>query len=104
MSLKAEAQAVHLSDVPMHVHAGHVSRAAAAVSRAHCSCHCCSLLCLQHVHLLWQGVTEKSLCMQGTSAELRQLSAEGLGDLVQLTDLDSLKPFVVQITGALALL
>lgn len=27
------------------------------------------------------------------------MAAEGLGDLVQLTSTDALKPFVVQITG-----
>ena len=43
---------------------------------------------------LWLG--------QGSTQELRELAAEGLGDLVRLTSSDALKPFVVQITGALA--
>ena len=37
--------------------------------------------------------------LQGSSTELRELAAEGLGDLVRLTSTDVLKPFVVQITG-----
>ena len=39
--------------------------------------------------------------LQGSSAELRELSAEGLGELIEVTNEDSLKPFVVQITGPL---
>lgn len=39
--------------------------------------------------------------LQGSSAELRELSAEAIGDLVQLTDETTLKPFVIQITGPL---
>ena len=39
------------------------------------------------------------MCMQGSSTELRELAAEGLGDLVSLTSMEALKPFVVQITG-----
>ena len=38
--------------------------------------------------------------LQGTSAELRELAAEGLGELVEVTSTESLSPFVVQITGA----
>lgn len=38
---------------------------------------------------------------QGSSAELRELAAEGLGELVDITSEAALKPFVVQITGAL---
>ena len=37
--------------------------------------------------------------LQGASAELRQAAAEALGELVQLTETDALRPFVVQITG-----
>ncbi|PRW50843.1 Translational activator GCN1 isoform A [Chlorella sorokiniana] len=39
--------------------------------------------------------------LQGSSAELRELAAEGLGELVEVTGEDALKPFVVQITGPL---
>lgn len=39
--------------------------------------------------------------LQGSSSELRELAAEGLGDLVEVTSEESLKPFVVQITGPL---
>jgi hypothetical protein len=39
--------------------------------------------------------------LQGSSAELRELAAEGIGELVQLTDEATLKPFVIQITGPL---
>lgn len=39
--------------------------------------------------------------LQGSSAELRELAAEGLGELVESTDEATLKPFVVQITGPL---
>lgn len=39
--------------------------------------------------------------LQGSSAELRELAAEGLGELVDCTDEATLKPFVVQITGPL---
>ena len=39
--------------------------------------------------------------LQGSSAELRELAAEGLGELIEVTGEDSLKPFVVQITGPL---
>ena len=39
--------------------------------------------------------------LQGSSAELRESSAEAIGDLVELTDEATLKPFVVQITGPL---
>ena len=38
---------------------------------------------------------------QGSSAELRELAAEGLGELVSATGDAALKPFVVQITGPL---
>lgn len=36
---------------------------------------------------------------QGSSAELRELAAEGLGELVEVTGEDALKPFVVQVSG-----
>lgn len=39
--------------------------------------------------------------LQGSSAELRELSAEAIGDLIELTDEMTLKPFVIQITGPL---
>ena len=39
--------------------------------------------------------------LQGSSAELRELAAEAIGELVQLTDEATLKPFVIQITGPL---
>ena len=39
--------------------------------------------------------------LQGSSAELRELAAEGLGELVDVTSSDALRPFVVQITGPL---
>lgn len=39
--------------------------------------------------------------LQGSSAELRELAAEGIGELVELTNEATLKPFVIQITGPL---
>ncbi len=39
--------------------------------------------------------------LQGSSAELRELAAEAIGELVLLTDEATLKPFVIQITGPL---
>jgi hypothetical protein len=39
--------------------------------------------------------------LQGSNAELRELAAEGLGELIEVTGEDALKPFVVQITGPL---
>ena len=39
--------------------------------------------------------------LQGSSAELRELAAEGLGELIEVTGEEALKPFVVQITGPL---
>ena len=39
--------------------------------------------------------------LQGSNAELRELAAEAIGELVQLTDETTLKPFVIQITGPL---
>ena len=39
--------------------------------------------------------------LQGSSAELRELAAEGLGELVEATDEATLKPFTVQIAGPL---
>ena len=38
--------------------------------------------------------------MQGSSAELRELAAEALGELVDVTSQEALRPFTVQITGA----
>lgn len=38
-------------------------------------------------------------CVQAASAELREQAAEGLGELVDVTSEETLKPFVVQITG-----
>ena len=37
--------------------------------------------------------------VQAASAELRESAAEGLGELVDITSEETLKPFVVQITG-----
>lgn len=39
--------------------------------------------------------------LQGASAELRELAADGIGEMVEATTQESLKPFVVQITGPL---
>lgn len=38
---------------------------------------------------------------QAASGELREQAAEGLGELVDITSEETLKPFVVQITGQL---
>ena len=38
---------------------------------------------------------------QGNSAEFRELAAEGLDELVKVTDKKALKSFVVQIIGPL---
>jgi hypothetical protein len=40
-------------------------------------------------------------CWQGSSSEVREAAAEGLGELVVLTSEEGLKPFVVAITGPL---
>jgi hypothetical protein len=40
-------------------------------------------------------------CRQGSSPEVREAAAEGLGELVVLTSEEGLKPFVVAITGPL---
>jgi hypothetical protein len=37
--------------------------------------------------------------LQGSSAELREIAAEGLGELVEVTSQEALRPFTVQITG-----
>ena len=39
--------------------------------------------------------------VQAASGELREQAAEGLGELVDITSEETLKPFVVQITGQL---
>ena len=39
--------------------------------------------------------------MQGSSNEVREMAAEGLGELVEVTSDEALRPFVVQITGPL---
>lgn len=39
--------------------------------------------------------------LQGASPEIREAAAEGLGELVDVTTEETLKPFVVQITGPL---
>ncbi|GIL73837.1 hypothetical protein Vretimale_5312 [Volvox reticuliferus] len=39
--------------------------------------------------------------LQGSSAEIREAAAEGLGELVGVTSEEALKPFVVSITGPL---
>ena len=41
----------------------------------------------------------KCILLQAASAELREAAAEGLGELVDITSEETLKPFVVQITG-----
>lgn len=41
------------------------------------------------------------LLLQGSSPEVREAAAEGLGELISLTSEDGLKPFVVAITGPL---
>ena len=41
------------------------------------------------------------MCLQAASAELREAAAEGLGELVDITSEETLRPFVVQITGQL---
>lgn len=40
-----------------------------------------------------------SLAVQGSSGELREIAAEGLGELVEVTSQEALRPFTVQITG-----
>ena len=40
-------------------------------------------------------------CLMYGSSEIREQSALGVGDLIQFTAADSLKPFVMQITGPL---
>ena len=47
------------------------------------------------------AATSDPYFVQGSSAELRELAAEGLGELVEVTGQDALKPYVVQITGPL---
>ena len=37
--------------------------------------------------------------VQGSSGELREIAAEGLGELVEVTSQEALRPFTVQITG-----
>lgn len=39
--------------------------------------------------------------LQSTSADLRELAAEGLGELIDATSSDALKPFVIQTAGPL---
>lgn len=39
--------------------------------------------------------------LQGSSPELRELAADGLSDLIELTSVNGLKPFIVQIMGPL---
>lgn len=39
--------------------------------------------------------------LQGSSVDIREMAAEGLGELVEMTDETTLKPFVIQITGPL---
>ena len=41
------------------------------------------------------------LSPQGSSNEVREMAAEGLGELVQVTGDEALRPFVVTITGPL---
>lgn len=45
--------------------------------------------------MLWMT----SSFVQGSSAELREVAAEGLGELVDVTSQEALRPFTVQITG-----
>lgn len=49
--------------------------------------------------MLLKGVC--CLLVQGSSPEVREAAAEGLGELISLTSEDGLKPFVVSITGPL---
>lgn len=70
-----------------------------------CSGCCCEVASWLEVCLLirclstcgvpgaWQGV------LQGSSAELREIAAGGLGELVDVTSQEALRPFTVQITG-----
>lgn len=53
-----------------------------------------------HLHhlTLWSTLAFLHPALQGSSAELRELAAEGLGELVEVTGEDALKPFVVQVT------
>ena len=57
------------------------------------------------IFLIWQAQllapSWPSLCagLQGSSGELRETAAEGLGELVEVTSQESLRPFTVQITG-----
>lgn len=57
---------------------------------------------MQIVHRLLYFQTLHAVCLlaKGSSAELRELAAEGLGELVEVTSEESLRPFTVQITGA----
>lgn len=48
-----------------------------------------------------QSVMVVVVCAQAASGELREQAAEGLGELVDITSEETLKPFVVQITGQL---
>ena len=56
----------------------------------------CSLQLCRRVHALFGALHR--LKRSGTSAGLRELAAEGLGELVEVTGEDALKPFVVQVT------
>ncbi len=51
--------------------------------------------------LLWLLLPMAPPPPQGVSAEVREVAAEGLGELVGLTSEEGLKPFVVTITGPL---
>ena len=46
-------------------------------------------------------LTHVSCALQAASADLREAAAEGLGELVDITSEETLRPFVVQITGQL---
>ena len=56
------------------------------------------MLCVLLPHPLFPCLL---LCCQGLSPEVREVSAEGLGELVSLTTEEGLKSFVVTITGPL---
>lgn len=57
--------------------------------------------CLSRCLLTHTQPPSPSLLSQGLSPEVREVSAEGLGELVGLTSEEGLKPFVVTITGPL---
>lgn len=74
-------------------------------SRLHCShgpehmaCHHITIAPCPEIRLL---LASRRCCLQGSSPEVREAAAEGLGELVVLTSEEGLRPFVVAITGPL---